>query len=66
MTKTLVGRLIRDEDGQHLLAYAFIGSLTTLIFLPELVHPETLRTIGAHWKEMDRDRHPITRADVIL
>ena len=48
-----------------ILRFSFVlGPLAEIA--PELVHPETQRTIGAHWKEMDRDRHPITRADVIL
>ena len=32
----------------------------------ELVHPVTGRTIAEHWREFDRGRHPLTRADVIL
>ena len=33
---------------------------------PDLVHPVSGRTIGAHWREFDDTGQPLTPADVIL
>jgi len=33
---------------------------------PDLVHPVTGRAIGEHWREFDRERHPLTAVDNIL
>jgi 2-amino-4-hydroxy-6-hydroxymethyldihydropteridine diphosphokinase len=33
---------------------------------PDLVHPVSGRTIGAHWREFDDASQPLTPADVIL
>ena len=35
--KTFWLRLLREDEGQHLIAYAFMACLTTLIVQPELV-----------------------------
>lgn len=33
---------------------------------PDLVHPETGKTLGEHWQEFDAASHPLTPVDVIL
>ena len=33
---------------------------------PDLVHPVTGKAIGEHWREFDRERHPLTPVDIIL
>ena len=33
---------------------------------PDLVHPETGRSLAAHWQDFDATRHPVTPVRVIL
>ncbi len=33
---------------------------------PDLVHPETGRSLAAHWRDFDATRHPLTPVRVIL
>jgi len=33
---------------------------------PDLVHPQTGKSIAEHWREFDAARHPLTRVDLIL
>ncbi|NIL94621.1 MAG: 2-amino-4-hydroxy-6-hydroxymethyldihydropteridine diphosphokinase [Woeseiaceae bacterium] len=47
------------------LEYVFVlGPLAELA--PDLVHPETGRSMRDHWQECDTGRHPMTPIDVIL
>lgn len=50
---------------EDVLAYGFV--LRPLADLaPDLVHPETGRTIREHWQEFDASGQPLERVDVIL
>jgi 2-amino-4-hydroxy-6-hydroxymethyldihydropteridine diphosphokinase len=66
----LYGDLVDREPPLRLprsdvLAYGFVlrplGEIA-----PELVHPETGRTIAEHWQHFDTACHPLTPVDVIL
>lgn len=47
------------------LEYAFVlGPMAELA--PDLVHPETGRTMKDHWQECDAERHPMTPVNVKL
>lgn len=62
--------LILDEPPIRLprldvLKFSFVlGPLVEIA--PELVHPETNRSLQDHWDQFDADSHPITRESVIL
>ena len=62
--------LIVDEPPLRLprpdiLEYSFVLKPLSEI-APDLIHPETGRTLGEHWQEFDTASHPLMRAHVIL
>lgn len=48
-----------------ILAYGFVLKPLADI-APDLVHPETRRSIAEHWQHFDATRHPLKPVDVIL
>ena len=66
----LYGDMIVDAPPLHLprpdvLNYSFVlRPLAELV--PDLVHPETGRTIDDHWREFDAAGHPLSPARIIL
>ena len=62
--------LIVDAPPLHLprpdiLEYSFVLRPLSEI-APDLIHPESGRTLGEHWQEFDGASHPLTRVHVIL
>jgi len=47
------------------LEYSFVLKPLSEI-APDLVHPETGKTLSEHWQEFDIASHPLTRSSVIL
>ncbi len=50
---------------QDILKYSFV--LRPFAELaPDALHPETGRTLAAHWRDFDTERHPLTAVRVVL